>query len=275
MTVTVSIAQTNSMTSPDPQQPDEEFWDNLTRNVLEIFAVPEVNRREAAGRLPPDFNLRAVQIVMEVDATPEVRLNEEVSVAAYLREGATMPSSGTVYQDIGEMLHLVDAVSLPPLDHPNAGHITMVMTVDGWSVWFDFRYNAALVKGLLTAARQFLTSAKLSAAEGLERPAVSDLFTAVELVAKGRLLLHPDPRLLAAKGHGMTHSEFNRYAGQGNAQPRFAELLNRLTKLRNPARYSTEWKDLGSALSDMLSTAEHFLGEVEATLPRRAQSLTS
>jgi HEPN domain-containing protein len=271
MTIDVSIAQKNSM-DPDPQQPDDEFWNSLTMNVLETFAIPEITRRETEGRLPANFQLVALQVVMEVDAAPEVRLNEEVSVGAYLREGATMPATDTVYNDLREVLHLVDAVGLPPSDHPNAAHITMVLTVDGWSVWFDLRYNAERVKSLLLAARQFFNAAKASVTNGFERPAVSDLFTAVELIAKGRLMLHPDPRLLTTRRHGMTHTEFNRYTAHGNAHPRFADLLNRLSQLRNPARYSSEWNELGPELAALVNTAEDFLRDVESSLPRRART---
>lgn len=69
---------------------DDEFWSNLTKNVLETFAVPELNRRQTAGALPDGFELYAVQVVMEPSVPNEVRFDEEVRFAASLRRGTDM-----------------------------------------------------------------------------------------------------------------------------------------------------------------------------------------
>jgi hypothetical protein len=62
---------------------DEEFSQNLMQQVHELWINPEIERRREAGRLPDDFALTSVQVIMNLDAdAPEVRFNEEVKVLA-------------------------------------------------------------------------------------------------------------------------------------------------------------------------------------------------
>jgi uncharacterized protein (UPF0332 family) len=250
----------------------EELRHNLSKNVLELFVLPEVNRREAAGKLPANFKVLAVQVIMEVDSKPEVRLNEEVLAAAYLRDGASPPAGVGGSVSIMEALADIEELGLGPDDHPNAGHITMVMTSRGWSIWFDLRYNGARVVELVGSAEQFYEAADRSLAARLFRPFIADLFSAVELLAKARLLLHPDERLLETRRHGFTHSEFNKFTKLGNSDPRFAKLLNRLTPLRDKARYSMEpFSVTEEEATEMLATAKEMLLAIEEVLPRRAR----
>jgi hypothetical protein len=252
----------------------DDLVTNLSRNVLETFVLPEVKRRDAKGGLPPDFRVIAVQIVMEVDRVPVVRLNEEVQVAAYLRQGAMRTEEVGQTMDVTALLPDIEEVSLVPEDQPNAAHITMVMTPAGWSIWFDLRYNGARIKGLLQAAREFLEAAQASHLAGLSRPMIADLFTAVELLAKARLWLHPIPELLASKRHGMIHAGYNRQAGLGNVDPRFAKLLNRLSDLRDGVRYSPEPPQVTVAQQEeFLSLAREMWSATEVLLPRRIRDL--
>ncbi|MBC7930312.1 MAG: hypothetical protein H7Z38_07045 [Rubrivivax sp.] len=53
----------------------KEFNDNFFKNIAELYIDPEIKRRRETNRLPNDFVLYAVQVIMNHDAPNEVRLN--------------------------------------------------------------------------------------------------------------------------------------------------------------------------------------------------------
>lgn len=251
---------------------DQEFWDNLIKNVLESFAIPEANRRQAAGELPDDFTLYAVQVVMEPGVPNEIRFNEEVKLAANLRPGAEITQDGEhPILDFADLAPQIQHVDLLDDDRPNAAHITLVQTSGGWYATFDFRYNSARIAEHILAATEFIEAAQQAFLAKRLRPFCADLFTAVELLAKGRLLLHPDERLLSSKSHNFTSASYHRYANDGNVDPRFPKLLKRLEGLRNSARYPSGTFQLGlEEGSEMLDLANEMLGDLRAHTPMRA-----
>jgi HEPN domain-containing protein len=250
---------------------DHEFLNNLVKNVLETWVVPELNRREGDGRVPPDYHLVAAQVVMEADCPAEVRLNDEVRGVIYAEEVPPEFEGRDVSVDEFHLaLPTMANFELLPHDRPNAGHITIVRHAGGWFAAFDLRYNGARVAELLRAAREFLDAARDSRSAGRCRPLIADLFQAVELLAKARLLLHPDARLLTSRAHAFMRSEYNRFGHHGNTEPRFVQLFNRLFELRNPARYSIEpFQVENSEADEMLRVAEEMHEAARSAAPSR------
>lgn len=251
---------------------DHDFWDELIKNILRIWIVPELNRRQKAGELPDDFQFYAGQVVMEPGAPLEVRLNEEVRGLFFVKEDAKVgPGVEVAVADFATIASEVVNLELEDDDRPNAGHLTMIRNGPGWFVTFDLRYNAARIAEHLAAIDEFLNGAQADLSERRMRGFVNDLFVAAELMAKARLLVHPDERLLGSKKHSFTISAYNLFARQGNTDKRFASLLNRLSKLRNAARFPDGPFHLSEAeATEMLSTAQEMRDRLIGEVPRRA-----
>jgi uncharacterized protein (UPF0332 family) len=263
-------------TQEKPVFPEKEFGDTLIRSALQSWIVPELNRRQRSGALADAFEFYAGQVVMELGQPLEVRLNEEVHGVIVLRpESSLSPGVEVPVSRFERIAAEVQSFRLQDEDRPNAAHLTLVRNGAGWFVTFDFRYNSARIAEHLTAAREFISSAAANLAASRLRPFVNDLFGAVELMAKARLMVHPDERILRSKKHSFTMSNYNLFVNQGNADKRFADLLNRLADLRNPARFPDGAFSLPLAdASEMLNLAREMDRQILTEIPHRAVRAT-
>jgi uncharacterized protein (UPF0332 family) len=242
----------------------KEFNDNFFKNIAELYIDPEIKRRQNDNRLPDDFVLYAVQVIMNHDSPNEVRLNDEVK--AHVVGNFAKPVTDGEQVSINDLESILD-VRLTDCD-PNAGHVTLLVHKGKWVGRFDFRYNASRSREHIEAAREFLDAARVSLEKGQLRPFVDNLFSATELMAKGVLLLH-DEMMLSGKSHGIVHSRFNQWRHLGNTEPRYAALLNRLASLRGPSRYLQEKFHLtADDAKDMLEVAEDMFKDCSMRVPQ-------
>jgi hypothetical protein len=242
----------------------------ILEQTLQLWVQPELARRQSAGTLAHDFQLRQVQVLLEVDQPPTVRLNEEVrAVVRAVAQRAIQPGEEVGEEDLGD----IATILLTDAD-PNAGHVTMVLHRGAWWIAFDFRYNAGRVNEHIQAAREFLDSATADLEGRRLRSFCEALLAAAELLAKARLLQLPEPKVLRSKTHGTISSEFNRWARSWpDLHSGFAGVFNRLQELRGRARYLGG--DLSLELSkaaDMLAVIEATYTQIRATAPRRAST---
>jgi uncharacterized protein (UPF0332 family) len=249
-----------------------EFKDNLYNQVFDIWANPEIERRKRAGSIPQNFVPWAIQIIMDMDGTEQVRLNEEVQGALRRRPNSDIPDSGTInIAEFHTIVSEIEGFELTDKDPPNAGHITLIRHLRGFFIAFDLRYNAERIGEHILAAREYLDMATMALDKRIIRPFIANLHIATELSAKALLLTHPDKELLKSKKHNMTQGKYNLYAKQGNTEQRFAQLLNRLADLRNPARYpSGRFQIDENEAGEMLNTAEDMYKTLLAKAPSRA-----
>jgi uncharacterized protein (UPF0332 family) len=142
---------------------------------------------------------------------------------------------------------------------------------DGYVLGFDFRYNAGRIREHLRIARQFLDVAKLAMQEGHSEAAIDNLFSCVELLAKGALLMHL-PEVTTSKTHGFIKSAYNKWSSLGNADTEYSQLLNQLADLRKRARYLRGQPTTGSnVLGAVAAMAERMYSDLDATLPVRTE----
>jgi len=239
------------------------------RQAFDLWINPEIERRRKAGRLARNFGLHAAQVIMNVDAdAPDVRLNEEVRAVLKVRANRRIEK--------GEALTAADfndieGIELTDVD-PNAGHLTLLLHKGFWHLEFDFRYNAARISEHVKAAEEFLGGASHALGQRDLRVFVDNLFSAVELAAKGLLLMQPDKSVLVARRHQAISAKYNLWSKLGNTERRFADLLNRLPDLRSSARYVRG--DLGLTTDEatvMLAVAEDMLAALINSVPKRAR----
>jgi uncharacterized protein (UPF0332 family) len=141
-----------------------------------------------------------------------------------------------------------------------------------WYLAWDMRYNAQRIDTTIKVAAEFMESARdnLNASSPRLRPFIENLFGAVELLAKAVLLILPDKKVLRGKTHGLIKSNFNQWSNLGNIDSDFANLLNELECMRNPARYGLEpWKLPVEEAQSLLARAEKMRAEVMSRAPRR------
>lgn len=253
--------------SRDKKANDPKMGDSLMQQALNLWIKPEIERRRQSGQIPSNFALTAAQIVMNVDAPLEVRLNQEVKIALMFHATKPIaPGEAFVFDDNIQ----IDGIELTNAD-PNAGHVTLFKTGQTWQIKFDFRYNANRCSEVLSLANEFLHAAAVSLRRGNVCAFVDNLYSATELIARAELLLIPDKSILGPKAHAVVHDKYNMWGKLGNTDEAHVKLLNRLSNLRKPARYGPKSR---LALKpdepqSMLKTARKMMKRVSSLVPKR------
>lgn len=232
------------MTSTDQ---NDQLFGSATKQMMDMYITPEVQRRQAAGLLPAPLHLLAAQILFTPTGTI-VRINQEVKAEAAVGPERQLTPGEPIY-----MHDLVDVVALEPVEaERDFGHFTLFRTGETWRLIFDFRQNRASAIQLVDKAEQFLLTAQLAKDRELGGPFADNLFSAAELLAKAQLIDSIVDK--HAKSHKTIHSSLNRWQALGNARADFVALFNSLARDRGDARYSAESVALPANADEQLAT---------------------
>lgn len=235
MTNTEPVSNPQGYVCQDPQA--EELWRIIFQQLMDVYITPEVMRRQSIGELPKPLDLQAAQIIFHPDGKmPQIRINSEVKAIAHVKLKPSMPKNveEPVYANEVES---VDKITLLDEDNPECGHATILKIENTWAITVDFRYNKELSGKHIKAAKQFLECAEYSFKVGYRHSFVENLLSAAELSVKATLLLICDPLLAKSKTHSTIQSRYNLFANLGNVVPEHQRTFNKLSSLRNPARY--------------------------------------
>lgn len=241
----------------------KEFGQRLLQQFIDLYVAPEISRRQRAGELDKSFTLRAAQIIFFPDGkSPQVRINSEIRAIGKvkLKPGISKKVGEDIFEHEVEGL---DQVNLTEEDDPDCGHATLVRIGNSWIISFDFRYNKAFSAKHIETARQFWASAESSLKQKNWAPFIDSLFSAAELAVKSVLLSFPDPKFRKKATHKLIQMRYNRFADLGNVQPRYRETFNKLSGLRDCARYlkgpipisKEEARNLLSTVKEMIDDA--------------------
>jgi uncharacterized protein (UPF0332 family) len=245
-----------------------ESSDRTLQQVFELWVIPEVERRRSSGQLSPNFQLWRAQIVFDVDAPVRVRLNDEVQSVMKVRASRAITKGEAVgMNDFSEVV----SIELTGND-PNAAHITVFFHQGTWYLSWDTRYNVQWIDTTIKTANEFMESARenLNSSPPRLRSFTENLFSSVELLAKAVLLVLSDKKVLRGKTHGLIKSNFNKWSNLGNIDSDFANLLNELERMRDPARYGLEpWELPVEEAQSLLARAEKMRAEVTSRAPCR------
>lgn len=247
------------------QDPKKEFSRRVFEQFMDLYVAPEIRRRQQAGELDKSFSLRAAQIIFFPDGRkPQVRINSEVKAIGKvkLRPRISKKAGEDIFEHEVEGLKVIN---LTEEDDPDCGHATLVRMGDSWVIAFDFRYNKALSAKHIEAAKQFWKSAEFSFKQRNWAPFIDNLFSASELLAKSVLLSMPDPKFRKKATHKAIQMKYNRFADLGNVQPVYRETFNKLSGLRDCARYLKkeakisvkEARNLLNTIKKMIEDASH------------------
>jgi uncharacterized protein (UPF0332 family) len=220
-----------------PEENNKEFYGKVLQQFMDLFILPEIKKREQAGALQTPFTLTAAQIVFFPDGPkPQVRLNCEIKAIGRmkLKAGVAKKAGEPILENEVEGL---ENIELSDESEADCGHATLVQLHGHWTIAFDFRYNKGLAKKHIATAYQFLEAAKFSSGQENWSAFVDNLFNCCELLAKATLLFLPDPKFVNKTTHKLIQMRFNRFADIGNVKVEYKKALNKLSGMRDKARY--------------------------------------
>ena len=231
--------------------------------MMNIFVIPEMKRRQESGKIPKLFNLWATQIIFLKKLKPIIRLNTECKIlfTAKVEDGCFKEKGLEI-----RMNHIesVDDIKVTGGDG-NKKHFSMVRIRDIWYYTFNFGYNKQRAKDIFKSAKEFYFSAKNDYRSKRWRPFISNICTTSELLAKSQLIQLP--HIEDFKTHGYLQSEYNKWYKLGNVESEYRELLNEVFELRDKARYSeSEFKISESKAKNFLSHATSMLNYIDNIL---------
>lgn len=248
----------SNLTKPRIMDNSREFSDNLVENFRGLFFTPEIEKRKKENIIDSDFELIAGQVIFFPNgAEPLVRLNSEVSATAKLKN---------VEIENGEEREIIDKITLNEKEFKNCGHATFIFTNDKLiHCSFDFHRNKSIVKNHLDSAKEFYKTAKYASEENLLNAFIDNAFSSMELLAKSELLLEPMSGLENKANHNRIKSEYNKRAKNlfDESEKNKRTVLNKLSELRNKARYLKGDLDLTFEKEEIMETIENIIKRIE------------
>lgn len=264
----------------DRSRLDDATANRTLQNVVELFIVPEIQRRHNAGAIPTlPSPLWAAQVILPGDGSEAVvRLNEEI------RGGAALVVKPGVSTEAGAQITLQDIVAIEriELSEPedlNAGHITVMWFGEYVFLAFDFRRNKEVAGKLAKAASEFFDLARYAKEEKKSWSGfVDNLYSTLELSIKAYLWTSAWGLDFRPKMHHVEIAQaFRRFPIGLNQMSSTNEVLEKLRTERKAARYLhkeivADWSE-GETWYDevgqMLRRAE---AQVQTMLPKTSQS---
>lgn len=220
---------------------NNEFGRKIFEQFMDLFVTPEIKRRQETDDLGQSLDLRAAQIIFFPDGRkPQVRVNSEIKAIwdVKLKQGISKKAGEPILDDELEGL---GEINLTEEDGLDCGHTTLLRIGDRWIIAFDFRYDKALSKKHIETAEQFYESADFSFNRGNWSSYIDNLFSAAELSVKSILLsMMPDPKFRKKASHNSIRIKYNRFADLGNVEVNHRKTFNKLSGLRDNARYLKE-----------------------------------
>jgi len=211
--------------------------DITLKQFLDIYIIPEIEKRKNEKIIGEDFELISFQILFSLSkSVPEIRLNEECKIVANIKvkEGIIISKGEPIHWDDVES---VISLKLEENDDGDCGHVSYIYLGNNLVSSFDFRYNKKTIKQRIEISRQFLDTAKFALDNGFYNVYVDNIFSATEIASQACLLILPDKNFLAKTNHKAIKSKLNWWSSLGNIDMKFSTVLNQLSVLRNNERY--------------------------------------
>jgi len=232
----------------------------IFQQVMDIYIIPEMERRKKEGRIKDGTIISKMQIVFSLDkGKNEIRLNEEVKAIIRGRATRDIQKGETVYE---KDIDSIEGIELTDEDI-NCGHISLLLFRNNWIVSFDSRYNRERVRNHIEASKEFYEVAIYSLDKNLIRAFYENAFASAELSAISVLLNLPSKEILECRNHKKRLSQFEDWANLGNVKMEFSTTLSTLSELRDSARYlhSDKYKEedpnkIKDIVRDMIKFAE-------------------
>lgn len=254
---------------------NEEASKRAIQQILDIFVLPEIKRRQELGEAEKPFPLQYAQIIFYPDGTPsEVRLNNEVKTELKV----VLKKEYQRKHEKGEPIYWgqierIESTRLTDEDDPNAGHATLINFSGSWFLYFDFKYNKERASKHLKAAQQFVDAARAALGKAHWSVFIDSLCSASELTAKAYLLSSPDKTIIKSKRHGVVASKTNKHKKLGNLERHHVDAFNKVWSVRGKARYLEGELDINEKeANDLLENIEGFIVFVNSSYELESKS---
>lgn len=246
-----------------------EAGENLFNQVMDVWTLPEIERRQSEGSLPIPINLRAVQILFTIEGAPTIRINKEVKAIMQAKLNKPKKKGESIYESDVDDIFFGNLLE----EDANFAHITMVLIKGEWKIGFNFLYQTTQAKEILELGKEYLDSAKDDLKKGRLRAATNNLFLASENLAIGALSLHPlKERIGHIKTHGSRSSIINNYSHISDIIPKsFAKSHNILLEYIGK-KYDATFEPNPNLLSDSIDVQEKFFLSKNSLIVTNGQS---
>lgn len=240
---------------------EDAIKQKIFQQVMDIWIIPEIERRKKEGKIKGEFNISKMQVVFSLEnGKNEIRLNEEVKAIVRGKVNRDVLKGEPVYE---KDIDIIEGVELTDEDI-NCGHITLLLFKNSWIVSFDFRYNKEKVKNHINASKEFYEVAVESLSKNRIRAFYENAFASAELSAISILITLPSREILECRNHKKRLSQFKDWANLGNVEMKFNTTLSKLSELRDSARYlhSEKFKEedpnqIKDIIKEMINFAEN------------------
>ena len=223
---------------------------------MNIWAIPEIERRKSKGILKNDFEIKRVQVIFTLGKPPEIKFNEDVSITAMAKVNRDVIKGEEVkYSDIDKIEKFI-------VDYPsNSGHITLFRLLDNWILIFDARYNKERkeeIKKFIKHSKEFYESAKDNLEKDRLIPFYGHCWDSAELSAVCHSLIIG----VGNKGHGVNVKNFVKLSELGSVDERHAKTLSELRDLNN-LQYASSIEFRDKDHREILKVVKEMIEEAE------------
>jgi len=214
------------------------MYENLLKQVFQVWINPELDRRKKENNIEQNFRLIRAQIIFSLGGPPEIRINDQVKAQIKVKINRSVKKGEILYErDVNEIqnIQLID-------EEKDFGHITIILFKNYWVISFSFIYNSSRSTELIELGDDFLNSAKKAHESRHFRSVIELLSIAAENYAKARMYLLPDQEIRKSKTHGYLQTKVNLYSKTGNFfKSEFKDVFNKLLSIRDNARYNPKY----------------------------------
>jgi len=197
------------------------------QQIVDLWIIPEVNKRQQKGWR--EDIIWAAQIILVPNRKPLIRLNNQVDVKVRVKVNRNIKKGEAVFhKDISEINEIIIEKTIK-----DSAYIILMLFNNKWTIKFDFRYFKETVKEYIGAAREFYESAEENLFKKRFRPFYEECWATAEILSACNFLL------IGQKydKHYKNIEKMKSWAELGNVEIEFSEVLEKLYKLRNSARY--------------------------------------
>jgi len=235
---------------------DEEIGQRVFEQVMNIWAIPEMEKRRKEGILKDGFEIRRIQVIFTLGKSPEIKFNEDVVITAIAKATRDIIKGEDVKDsDIGKIKKFI-------VDYPSdSGHITLFRFLDKWIVIFDARYNKERIKELIKRSKEYYESAKADLDNNRLRPFYENCWNSAELSAVCHSLCIGGK----IEGHGKNIRNFVKWSELENVDKKHAEIFSQLNGLRG-LKYDCSMEPGGEDPNAFLESVEGMIKEAEMSI---------
>lgn len=233
---------------------DKKIGDKVFQQVMEIWIGPEIERRKKLGKIDENFVLSKAQVVFSLTGGNTMRINDEVKAIIEAKANRDVKKGEPLYErDISS----IENIKLTEQDS-NSAHITLLYFKNNWIVAFDARYNKEKIGTLIKRSKEYYESAKDDLKGKRLRPFYENCWNSAELSAVCHSLCTGGKN----ERHGKNIMNFTGWCELGNVDPKYAEVLAQLNRLR-ALKYSHSMEPENEDHTKFLTSVKEMIVEAE------------